>query len=121
MKFCWVTLRVENMEKSLEFYQGVLGLTVNSRHGGGETEIVMLGEENMPKVELLCTGGEVSEGRGKGISIGFETPSLDKSLEEMKKRNIRIKGPFFPNPHVGFFFISDPDGYEVQFVENFRN
>lgn len=120
MKFCWVTLRVENMEKSLEFYQGVLGLPVNSRHGGGSAEIVMLGENDMPKVELISTGENLADGRGKGISIGFEVASLDKTLDEMKKRNFSIKGPFFPNPHVGFFFISDPDGYEVQFVENFK-
>ena len=120
MKFCWVTLRVENMEKSLEFYQGVLGLPVSSRHSGVGTEIVMLGEDGMPKVELFCSGEKIYGDKGKGVSIGFEVPSLDKSLEEMKKKNFTIKGPFFPNSHVGFFFISDPDGYEIQLVENIK-
>ncbi|HBE76529.1 MAG TPA: glyoxalase, partial [Firmicutes bacterium] len=27
-------------------------------------------------------------------------------------------GPFQPNPHIKFFFVKDPDGFSVQFVEN---
>jgi len=28
MEFCWVTINVKDMEKSLQFYQEIIGLTV---------------------------------------------------------------------------------------------
>jgi len=29
MNFCWVTINVKDMEKSLHFYQGIIGLDIN--------------------------------------------------------------------------------------------
>ncbi len=31
MKFCWATINVKNMEESLNFYQEIVGLTVDRR------------------------------------------------------------------------------------------
>ena len=31
MKFCWVTINVKDMEKSLHFYQEVIGLNINRK------------------------------------------------------------------------------------------
>ena len=37
----------------------------------------------------------------------------------VKEKDIPIiRGPISPNPHVRFFFIKDPNGIEVQLVEN---
>ena len=46
MNFCWITLRVADMEESLKFYHEILGLPICTRHGGPDMEIVMLGEED---------------------------------------------------------------------------
>jgi lactoylglutathione lyase len=27
-------------------------------------------------------------------------------------------GPYQPNPHIRFFYVKDPNGVSVQFVEN---
>lgn len=119
MKLCWVTLSVRNMEKSLEFYGGLLGLPVAVRHPGGPgVEIAMLGEADRPKVELLCSR-DGKPGGGAGVSVGFAVESLDRALEFVKNRRVPVvRGPFSPNPSVKFFFIHDPDGYEVQIVES---
>jgi lactoylglutathione lyase len=29
-----------------------------------------------------------------------------------------VSGPFQPNPFIKFFFIKDPNGVNIQFVEN---
>lgn len=119
MNFCWVTLRVDNMEESLKFYHEILGMPICSRYGGNGTEIVMLGEADKPKVELLCVGNNLVTDRGEGISVGLEVESLDNAMEYIKSKQILItKGPFSPNPHTRFFFINDPNGIEVQLVEN---
>ena len=45
MKFCWTTIRVNNLEKSLKFYQEIVGLMVDRRFKAGQDlEIAFLGD-----------------------------------------------------------------------------
>lgn len=56
---------------------------------------------------------------GESISMGFQVDSVDEMMDFVKKRGIEIhSGPFQPNPHTRFFFVLDPDGLKVQFVES---
>ena len=118
MDFCWVTLRVINLEDSVKFYHEIMGIPISSRFKGNGTEIVMLGDADKPKIELLCDGDKKTDNPGAGISIGILVDSLDRMMEYLKDKQIPVtKGPFAPNPHVRFFFVNDPDGFEVQLVE----
>lgn len=120
MNLCWVTLTIDNMEESLKFYRDLLGLKVFSHfNSGGDVEITMLGEADKPKIELLCNKNVKIPNRNAGISIGFEVESLDSAMEYVKSHNVAItKGPFSPNPKIRFFFVKDPNGIDVQLVEN---
>lgn len=120
MKFCWITLHVNNMEESLKFYHELLGVEISERFNAGEdTEIVMLGEPDKPKVELICDKNDKIEIESNGISVGFEVDSLDKAMEYVKDNGISIKrGPISPNETTSFFFIEDPNGIEIQLVEH---
>lgn len=119
MKFCWVTLNVNDMEKSIKFYTDIIGLKIDRRFNAGpDTEICFLGEGET-KVELICDSDIRLEHVGEGISMGFETESLEKFVETIEKKDIMIhSGPFQPNPNIKFLFIEDPDGFIVQIVEN---
>jgi lactoylglutathione lyase len=45
--------------------------------------------------------------------------SLDTMLEYVREKGIPIhSGPFQPNPNIQFFFIQDPNGLKIQFVQN---
>lgn len=119
MNFCWITLRVTDMEESLKFYHEILGLPIASRHGGPDMEIVMLGEEDKPKIELLYDKNSKVSIQVAGLSIGIEVKSLDEALNYVKEKGIPLfREPFSPTPNVRFFFIKDPNGIEVQLVEN---
>lgn len=40
-------------------------------------------------------------------------------MSEIKSKGIEIdKGPFMPNPNIKFFYIKDPDGFNIQLVES---
>ncbi|MDF2926171.1 MAG: Glyoxalase/bleomycin resistance protein/dioxygenase [Paenibacillaceae bacterium] len=119
MKFCWTTIAVNNMEESLEFYQGIVGLSVSSKIAlGPGAEIAFLGEGET-KVELICDPNLEVPGRLEGISMGFEVDSLDEKLQFVQSKGLAIDGgPFQPNPHVKFFYVRDPNGVRIQFVEN---
>lgn len=119
MKFCWCTIRVKNLEESIDFYKEIVGLKLNNQFKAGEgTQIAFLGEGET-QVELIYESGKEDFNIGKDISLGFEVESLDKMIEFLEKKNIKIEqGPIQPNPNTRFFFISDPNGVVIQFVEN---
>lgn len=118
MKYCWTTIYVKDLIKSIDFYQGVLGLEIHERfHINESTEIVMLGEEDSAQIELIYNNERSVS--SKGLSLGFEVKSLEESLMKIKEKGINdIKGPFSPMPSSKFFFIEDPDGVEIQIVQN---
>ncbi len=119
MKFCWSTLMVKNMDESLLFYKDIVGLTEDRRFmAGPETEIAFIGDGET-KVELICNGSNSDVHIGQDISWGFIVDSVDEMMAFVKDKGIAIhSGPFQPNPHVKFFYVLDPNGLKIQFVEN---
>ncbi|AWI04577.1 VOC family protein [Clostridium drakei] len=119
MKFCWSTLTVKDLEESLKFYEDIVGLKVQQRFKGGPgMEIAFLGEGET-KIELIYNSNVKEVNYGADISLGFEVNSVDQIMELVKSKGIAVhSGPFQPNPHVKFFFVLDPNGLKIQFVEN---
>lgn len=119
MKFLWVTIAVNNMEKSLYFYQEIVGLKVSRRFTPGPgREIVFLGEGET-QVELIHDSGHPAPGRVDGLSLGFEVQSLDDMMAFVKGNGVEVEGGVIqPNPHIRFFYARDPDGVRIQFSEN---
>ena len=117
MKLCWVTIRVNDVSASLHFYHDILGLPIDTRHTRPGHDMVMLGEASQPKVELLYTENAKADPAG-GMTIGIQVDSVQQTLELMSRNGIPIQsGPISPGPGISFFFVKDPDGYTVQFVE----
>ena len=118
MDFCWCTVTVSDLDRSLEFYQGIVGLGISRRlQAGPGVEIAFLGDGET-KLELICHGGDKPD-IGEDIAIGFTVDSVDEMMDFVAQKGIRVhSGPFEPNPHTRFFYVQDPDGLKVQFVEN---
>ena len=119
MKFCWTTITVNDFEKSLKFYQEIIGLPLNRRFKPGpDIEIAFLGDSET-KIELVSHKTDNRVNIGKDISIGFEVESVNKTIAYLKEKGIEIEsGPFQPNPNMKFFYLLDPNGLKVQLVEN---
>lgn len=119
MNFCWCTIHVSNMKESLKFYQEIIGLEIDSNIKGEDgLEIYFLGKGET-KVELIFDHSDTSSPIGQNISLGFEVESVEQKMAFMKENNISIhSGPFKPNPYIEFFYVTDPNGLKIQFVEN---
>ncbi len=117
MKFNWVTFKVSDLDKSLYFYKDLLNLEIAARFGTEEHQIVMLGKKDEAKIELICEPNTKIENPGKGVTVGLEADNLDSLVESLKERGLKVSGPISPNPHIRFFFVKDPDGYNIQLVE----
>jgi lactoylglutathione lyase len=119
MKFLHVTIHVKDLDESTCFYKDIVGLRENRRFKGGPgIEIVFLGAGET-EVELIFDANNTDVSFGTGISIGFETGSVDELISSLRDKGVSlITDVIQPNPHVKFFFVSDPNGMKIQFVEN---
>jgi lactoylglutathione lyase len=114
MAFLWCTVRVNDVDKSVKFYEDVVGLTVARRLPSPYGEIVFLGDG---ETTLELMGGRRGD-VGDDISIGFSVDDLDKLAAELEAKGVKVhSGPFSPAPGVRFLYVQDPDGLKVQFVE----
>jgi lactoylglutathione lyase len=107
------------MPESLAFYQEVIGLKIDRLiKAGPGMEIAFLGDGET-KIELIAVDGNENIEVGKDISWGFEVESVDNMIEFLKEKGIPIyEGPLQPNPNTRFFYILDPNGLKIQFVES---
>lgn len=118
LRLNWITLRVHDLETSLHFYNQVLGLPIERRFESRGKQIAMLTMDGQAKLELI-QGSEQVVQPDCGISLGFEVESLDEAMIYLETQGIPIaRGPITPNPHLSFFYILDPDGFEVQLAEH---
>jgi lactoylglutathione lyase len=119
MKFCWCTIMVSDLEASIRFYRDVVGLTVNRRFPAGSgNEIAFMGDGET-QIELFYNPGKPQSQFGSDLSLGFVVDSLDVTMNSLLKQGIPVdSGPFQPNPGIRFFYVRDPDGLKIQFVEN---
>ena len=120
MKLNWITLKVQDLEKSLFFYIQLLHLEIAAQFGPPEHQIVMLGKAGEAKVELIFEPNTNVEQPGNGVSFGLESENLDQLVALLQEHGLSLVGPISPNPHIRFFFVKDPDGYSVQLIEQKR-
>ena len=114
MKYSHTTLFVKDLEKSLEFYHGLLGLPIQ-RRAPGTRGPAFLGEEGQPLIELI---GETENPAFAGFFIGLEVDSLEAWTKKMEDAGYkRLRGPSSPNPSIQYSVFPDPDGSEIQLLE----
>src|SRR5665648_733820 len=86
MKFCWVTINVKDMEKSLHFYQEIIGLNINRRmKPNSDMEIIFLGSGET-QIELIYNTKVDDIAIGKDISLGFVVDSIEQMSEILRKK-----------------------------------
>jgi lactoylglutathione lyase len=120
MRFAHATIMVKNMEESIKFYQEIVGLPIVKRMPTGpEMELVFLGKEGNTLVELVHNKKNENVSFTQDISLGFEVESMEKMMKFVEDKGIAIhSGPFQPNPNTKFFYILDPNGLKIQFIEH---
>ena len=98
-----VSLYVSDVQKSSDFYQRVLGCTVNKRDGSNQ---LMFGKHFL----VLRTGKPA--GKVDHIAVGIENFTKESVTADLKTRGVTPKDE---KGGVGFH-IMDPDGFPVQLI-----
>lgn len=121
MNYGFVTVKVRSLEESLKFYTEFLGLSViNKFPAGPGVTIAFLSDEKGNKIELIENAHEEVK-EGSLISIGFVVDSVDKVIELVNEKGVKIvRGPIETPAGAKFIYIEDPNGAEIEFIEGFN-
>ena len=119
-------IRVFDLEKSIAFYTGQLGMKLLRRkdYPSGEFTLAFVGygdEEANAVIELTHNWGQKEPytiGSGFGhIAIGV--PDIYGACERLAKEGVKIPRPPGPMKHGGsvIAFVEDPDGYKIELIQ----
>jgi lactoylglutathione lyase len=119
-------IRVFDLDKSIAFYTGQLGMKLLRRkdYPSGEFTLAFVGygdEESNAVIELTHNWGQ-KEPYQLGTAFGhlaIGVPDIYGTCERLAKAGVKIPRPPGPMKHGGsvIAFIEDPDGYKIELIE----
>jgi lactoylglutathione lyase len=125
-KLIHTMIRVLDLDKSMRFYADVLGLGESHRLDFPDFALVYLrNNETDVEIELTLNKGRTepySHGTGYG-HVGVVVPDAAATQAELTARGYE-PGPVKEFKRgdellARFFFIQDPDGYKIEFLERY--
>lgn len=117
MKLQHMTIFSKDVDASVKFYQEVTGLSIAREVRGGLHDVVFLNDGTQPFCLEIAQADDSMFYQGGGVSLGITCDDLDAEIERLKEMGITPGEVISPHPGVRFFFIKDPNGFMVQFVE----
>lgn len=115
MKMGHVTIKSAAYEKSIEFYKEIVGLSVEGVMENNGMRITFLANgKGETAVEIIDAPEKAYN--GSGISIGFSVENVKDYHDELEAKGLNPTQIITPNPKMGFFFVSDPNGVQIQFM-----
>jgi lactoylglutathione lyase len=114
-------MRVSDMDETIAFYTGVLGLEVLERKTSPRgSHLAFLRVPNSDELIELCSfppSGPVKVQEDL-VHLAFQVENLDETIASLTKQGIKITdGPTTSSSGSRFIFIDAPDGYEVELIE----
>ena len=93
-----IGIAVKNLEKSIKFYENVLGLKCYAVEKVEDQKVTtaffQIGETKIELLESTQSDGPVAkfiEKRGEGIHhLAFKTNDVDSSLKELKEKDVKL-------------------------------
>jgi lactoylglutathione lyase len=120
-KLLHTRMRVSDMDETVAFYTGVLGLRVVERKTSPRgSHLAFLAVPNSEELIELCSfppSGPVKVQEDL-VHLAFEVDNLDETIRMLQAKQIKITdGPTVTSSGSRFIFIDAPDGYEVELIE----
>ena len=122
MKFVHAMIRVQNLEKSMEFYTGLLDMNKTGEVKLDDCTLYYLSDEDgQTQLELTYNNETPEGGYANGNAFGhfaFETDKMNDFTEKMNKYGYKyLYEPFFlPEINMYIAFLKDPDENEIEIL-----
>lgn len=125
MKFLHTMVRVSDIEKSLKFYQEILGLKLDRKKelgSKGATLYFLTDETGCCEIELTYNHEAPECGYELGTQFGhfaFAVDNMDEFAEKLKNHGYDFEREPYRLTEVGSLiaFIKDPDGMMIELIE----
>jgi lactoylglutathione lyase len=120
-KFLHTRMRVSDMDQTIAFYTGVLGLEVLERkvspRGSHLAFLKVPNSEELIELTSFPPSGPVKVQEDL-IHLAFQVESLDDTMASLNAQGVKITdGPTQTSSGSRFIFIDAPDGYEIELIE----
>ena len=114
--------RVNDIERTVKFYQDALGLMVSRRHTSPRgAQLVFLATPNSEEEIELCQmppGAPAVQVQSDLTHLAFEVESLESFAAELKAKGyILSDGPTVTGSGSLIAFIDAPEGYEIELIQ----
>jgi catechol 2,3-dioxygenase-like lactoylglutathione lyase family enzyme len=123
-RFEGLTLTVGSVERSIEFYGGLLGLKVEIN---AAPAFAMIRTANGGTIGLLAVTearqagcDDATPAQRRAIHVEFSTDDLDDLFAELTARGVAFHAPPHDEPWERSMTALDPDGYSVEFAQGRR-
>jgi catechol 2,3-dioxygenase-like lactoylglutathione lyase family enzyme len=107
-------LEVNNLEESLSFYGGELGLEIESNNPASDPPMATLRAGRL-KI-TLAQNLETMLRRGRGAHFFIGVDDVDAYYEQLRDRGVNVKPPVDEGWGGRFITVQDPDKYRFFFV-----
>jgi lactoylglutathione lyase len=119
MKLAHTMIRVKDLEETLRFYTGFIGLKETRRKAiGDEATLVWLEDEaGAYSIELTYNHGKEDYTLGDQFGhLAFTVPDLEPVIAEVEKNGwwYRRSRPEISSRYI---FVRDPNGYDIEILE----
>jgi lactoylglutathione lyase len=113
--------RVNDLERSVQFYRDILGLEEIRRHQSprGSALVFLKAPESEETIELCSfpASGPV-EVQPDLTHLAFQVDSLEGFARHLEKHGLKFSdGPTLKPDGSGFAFIDAPEGYEIELIQ----
>ncbi len=113
--------RVDDLERTVNFYKDVLGLTEVRRHKSprGSELVFLKAPQSDELIEICCYPGSGPVVVGSDIThLAFEVENLEKFAGEAAAKGYPLSdGPSRTSTGSVFAFIDAPEGYEIELIQ----
>ena len=119
-KYLHTRFRVSDMDKSISFYQDILGMEVlEQKTSPRGSKLVFLKFPGMDCELELCSfpdSGSVHVPEDL-VHLAFEVDDLEMCIEKLNASGVPItEGPLESSNGTKFIFTEDPDKYEIELM-----
>jgi catechol 2,3-dioxygenase-like lactoylglutathione lyase family enzyme len=107
-------LPVAHIEQSIEFYTKKLGFSVDFRYEDFYAGIIKDGHSIHLKCDVLQENAKKNK---DDLDITFSVDNIERLYKEILSQSIEIVQPLRNMPYGREFYIADPDGNRIAFLE----